>query len=55
MLIRIFIKYYKLIILLLLPAMSVHAKEINHISTDSSKSPVENIDQFFTQNSQKKM
>jgi len=34
--------------------MSVHAREINHISTDSSKSPVENIDQFFTQNSQKK-
>jgi len=34
--------------------MSVHAKEINHISTDSSKSPVENIDQFFIQNSQKK-
>ena len=34
--------------------MSVHAKEINHISTDSSKSPVENIDQFFIQNSQNK-
>ena len=34
--------------------MSVHAKEINHISTDSSKSPVENIDQFFLQNPQKK-
>jgi len=34
--------------------MSVHAREINHISTESSKSPVENIDQFFIQNSQKK-
>ena len=34
--------------------MSSHAKEINTISTDSSKSPVENIDQFFIQNSQKK-
>ena len=34
--------------------MSVHAREINHISTDSSKSPEENIDQFFIQNSQKK-
>ena len=34
--------------------MSVHAREINHISTDSSKSPVENIDQFFIQNPQKK-
>ena len=33
--------------------MSSHAKEINTISTDSSKSPVENIDQFFIQNSQK--
>ena len=54
MLIRIFIRYYTLIILLLMLPMSVHAREINHISTDSSKSPVENIDQFFTQNSQKK-
>jgi len=53
MLIRIFIRYYTLIILLLMP-MSVHAKEINPISTDSSKSPVENIDNFFIQNSQKK-
>ena len=34
--------------------MSVHAKEINHISNDSIKSPVENIDQFFIQNPQKK-
>jgi hypothetical protein len=34
--------------------MSSHAKEINTISTDSSKSPVDNIDQFFIQNSQKK-
>jgi len=32
----------------------VNAKEINTISTDSSKSPVEKIDQFFLQNSQKK-
>ena len=54
MLIRIFIRYYTLIILLLMLPMSVHAREINHISTDSSKSPVENIDQFFTQNAQKK-
>ena len=29
-------------------------KKLTHISTDSSKSPVENIDQFFIQNSQKK-
>ena len=34
--------------------MPVNAKEFNSISTDSSKSPVENIDQFFIQNSQKK-
>jgi len=34
--------------------MSTHAKEINHISSDFSKSPVENIDQFFIQNPQKK-
>jgi hypothetical protein len=34
--------------------MSTHAKEINYISTDFSKSPVENIDQFFIQNPQKK-
>ena len=54
MLIRIFIRYYTLIILLLMLPMSSHAKEINTISTDSSKSPVENIDQFFIQNSQKK-
>jgi len=53
MLIRIFIKYYRLIILLLLPPMSVHAREINYISTDPSRSTVENIDQFFIQNSQK--
>ena len=34
--------------------MPVNAKEINTISTDSSKSPVEKIYQFFIQNSQKK-
>ena len=34
--------------------MSAHAKEINYISTDSSKSLEENIDQFFIQNAQKK-
>jgi hypothetical protein len=34
--------------------MSVHAREINQISTDSSKSPVDNIDQFFIQNPQEK-
>ena len=34
--------------------MPVNAEEINSISNDSSKSLVENIDQFFLQNSQKK-
>jgi len=54
MLIRILIRYYTLIILLLMLPMSSHAKEINTISTGSSKSTVENIDHFFIQNSQKK-
>ena len=34
--------------------MSIHAEEINYIPTDSSKSTVENIDQFFIQNPKKK-
>ena len=34
--------------------MPVNAKEINSISTNSSSSPVEKIDQFFIQNPQKK-
>ena len=34
--------------------MPVNAKEINTNSADSSKSPVEKIDQFFVQNAQKK-
>jgi len=34
--------------------MSVHAREINHISTVSRKSHVKNIDQFFMQNPQEK-
>jgi len=54
MLIRIFIRYYTLIILLLMLPMSVHAREINHISTVSRKSHVKNIDQFFMQNPQEK-
>jgi hypothetical protein len=49
MLIRIFIKYYILIILLLMP-LSINAKEIYYIPTDFKKSAVENIDQFFLQN-----
>jgi len=53
MLIRIFIRCYKLTIFMLIP-ISIQAEEINHISTIYSKSPMENIDQFFVQNSQKK-
>ena len=53
MLIRIFIRYYTLIILLLMP-MSIDANEINYISNDFRNSNVENIDRFFLQNPQKK-
>jgi hypothetical protein len=53
MLIRIFIKYYILIILLLMP-LSINAKEITYIPTDFNKSAVENIDKFFLQNPKKK-
>jgi len=52
MLIRIFKKYYILIILLLMP-LSINAKEINYILTDFNKSAVENIDKFFLQNPKK--
>ena len=52
MLIRIFKKYYILIILLLMP-LSINAKEINYIPTDFNKSAVENIDKFFLQNPKK--
>jgi hypothetical protein len=54
MLIRIFIRYYTLIIFLLMLPMSVHARETNHISNDLRNSNVENIDQFFLKNPQKK-
>ena len=47
------IKYYKFIILILMP-VSVYANETNHISNDLSNSVVENIDQFFLKNPQKK-
>jgi len=53
MLIRIFIRYYTLIILLLMP-MSVNANQTSYSSNDFSNLSIENIDQFFIQNSQKK-
>jgi hypothetical protein len=53
MLIRVFIKNYKFITLLLMP-MSIQANEIDYISNDFNNSVVENIDQFFLQNPQKK-
>ena len=53
MLIRIFIRYYTLIILLLM-SMSVNANEISYSSNDFSNLSIENIDQFFLQNPQKK-
>jgi hypothetical protein len=53
MLIRIFIRYYTLIILLLMP-MFVNANEISYGSNDFSNLSIESIDQFFLQDSQKK-
>ena len=53
MLIRVFIRYYTLIILLSMP-MSVNANEINNSSNDISNLSIENINQFFLQNPQKK-
>jgi hypothetical protein len=53
MLIRILIRYYTLIILLLMP-MTINANEIDYISNDFRNSIVENIDKFFLQNPQKK-
>ena len=52
MLIRIFIRYYTFIILLLLPT-SVNANEIKYSSNDFSNFSIENIDQFFLQNPKK--
>ena len=53
MLIRILIRYYTLIILLLMP-MTINANEIDYISNDFRNSNIENIDKFFLQNPQKK-
>ena len=53
MLIRIFIRYYKLIIFMLIP-ISVQADEIEHIPSNSSKSIVENIDLYFIEKPQKR-
>ena len=53
MLIKIFIIYLKLIILLLVP-ISIHAKEVTYISNDFNVSVVENIDLLFVQNPRQK-
>ena len=53
MLIRTYVKYYKFIILLLLP-ISVNANEIDYISANFKNSIEESINQFFLQNPQKK-
>ena len=53
MLIKIFIRYYTLIISLLM-SMSVNANEISYSSNDFSNLSIENIEQFFLQNPQKK-
>jgi len=53
MLIRILIRYYTLIILLLMPII-INANEIDYILNDFRISNVESVDKFFLQNPQKK-
>jgi len=53
MLIRICIKYYKLVILLLVP-ISIQAEEVNYISNDINTQIVSTIDKFFIEQPQKK-
>jgi len=50
--IRLFVRYYNIIIILLTP-MTIQAEEIEYITSNSSKSIVENIDGFFIQKPQK--
>jgi len=53
MLIRICIKYYKLVILFLVP-ISIQAEEVNYISNDINTQIVSTIDKFFIEQPQKK-
>ena len=52
MLIRKCIRYYKLIILFLMP-ISLQAEEVNDISYDINTSVISKIDKFFTEKPQK--
>jgi len=54
MLIRIFVRYYNIIIIILLMPINIQAEEIEYIPGNSSKSIVENIDLFFIQKPQKR-
>ncbi len=53
MLIRTFIRYYKLIILLLMP-ISIQAEENNHITIGPNNSVINKIDDFFLKQPTKK-
>ena len=53
MLIRICIKYYKLVILFLVP-ISIQAEEVNYISNDINTQIVSTIDKFFIEQPQTK-
>jgi hypothetical protein len=54
MLIRIFVRYYNIIMIILLMPMTIQAEEIEYITSNSSKSYVENIDRYFIEKPQKK-
>ena len=53
MLIRIFIRYYKLIIFILIP-ISIQAEESNHVIIGSNDSIINEIDYFFSTKPTKK-
>ena len=53
MLIRIFIRYYKLIIFMLIP-ISIQAEESNHVIIGSNDTIINNIDDFFSTQPTKK-
>jgi len=54
MLIRIFVRYYNIIMIILLMPITIQAEEIEYIPSNSSKSIVENIDRYFIEKPQKR-
>ena len=54
MLIRLFVRYYNIIMIILLMPITIQAEEIEYIPSNSSKSIVENIDRYFIQKPQKR-